>query len=121
MLLDSDSVISTISESDFSEENKVFTVHLNRKKAEEAEKSRSSIPLAARYTEPDYSARHTDEEDKEVRFHRSPKVLFVKSEQPAEALSIKSIKPASRKPQNRLKTPYRDIKIHDGVFRRKYS
>ena len=121
MLLDSDSVISTISESDFSEENKVFTVHLNRKKAEEAEKSSSSIPLAARYTEPDYSARHTDEEDKEVRFHRSPKVLFVKSEQPAEALSIKSIKPASRKPQSRLKTPYRDIKIHDGVFRRKYS
>ena len=120
MLLDSDSVISTISESDFSEENKVFTVHLNRKKAEEAEKSRSSIPLAARYTEPDYSASRTDEEE-EVRVHRSPKVLFVKSEQPAEALSIKSIKPASRKPQNRLKTPYRGIKIHDGVFRRKYS
>ena len=117
MLLDSDSVISTISESDFSEENKVFTVHLNRKKAEQDEKSRSSIPLAARYIEPDYSASRTEEE--EVRVHRSPQVLFVKSE--AEALSIKSIKPASRKPQNRLKTPYRDIKIHDGVFRRKYS
>ena len=120
MLLDSDSVISTISESDFSEENKVFTVHLNRKKAEQDEKSRSSIPLAARYVEPDYSASRTEEE-KEVRVHRSPQVLFVKSEQPVEALSIKSIKPASRKPQNRLTTPYRDVKIHDGVFRRKYS
>ena len=101
ILIESDSTSSSDSEG-----SKIFSIYLNKK----SEKVASSIPPPADYEEPEY-ARDPGLSNK----WSDTKVHFVENDN-------LDLKPAlKKKSYSRLKTPYREVKIHEGVFRRKNS
>ena len=101
ILLESDSTSSSDSEG-----SKIFSIYLNKK----SEKVASSIPPPADYDEPEY-ARDPGLSNK----WSDTKVHFFENDN-------LDLKPAlKKKSYSRLKTPYREVKIHEGVFRRKNS